>query len=220
MKRNIWGTLLILVGVISLLGAAGLAMYNLNEEHSAGESSQSVLEELMPQVTQPPVSVPSGDSDAPEQTLPPQELQIPNYILNPNMDLPEKESGGRQYVGILTIPALGLELPVLNEWSTSGAKIAPCRYTGTPYLQNMVICAHNYNSHFGRLNTLKTGDIVYFTDMDGNVFSYAAATFEILQPNQKQEMCDGKWDLTLFTCTIGGQTRFVVRFERTGNARG
>jgi sortase A len=195
----------------------GVAGFNHTEEHNAGETSNAVLQELtdqIPAITQPQDSQPNqqGNPSATQPALP--ELQIPNYLLNPNMDLPVKESDGREYVGILTIPALDLELPILSQWSKSGAKIAPCRYVGTPYLSNMVLCAHNYNSHFGRLNTLKSGDLVYFMDMDGNVFTYEAATFEILQPNQVEQMCSSQWDLTLFTCTIGGQTRFVVRCQK------
>jgi sortase A len=81
-------------------------------------------------------------------------------------------------------------------------------------MDDLVICAHNYQSHFGRLNTLKTGDLVQFMDMEGNLFTYQVVSFEILQPNQAELLRSGGWDLTLFTCTIGGQTRFTVRCEK------
>lgn len=212
MRRNFLGTALIILGVLALLGAAGLFGYNMLEEQNAGESSQLVLESLMDQMpTAPAPTVPQESVPGETQPQLPPEIQIPNYMLYPGMDLPIRESDGREYVGIIEIPDLGVELPILSEWSKSGAKVAPCRYVGTPYQGTMVICAHNYNSHFGRLNTLKTGAKVYFTDMDGNTFCYEAVAFEVLQPNQVEEMCSEQWDLTLFTCTIGGQTRFVVR---------
>lgn len=215
MKRNFFGTALIVVGILLLLGAAGLVVYNLNEERSAEESSLSVLQELTVQLPTESTE-PTEAETVPGETQPfvPPELQIPDYLLNPHMDLPVQESQGREYVGILTVPELGLELPVLKEWSEKGAKVAPCRYKGTPYLDNLVICAHNYKSHFGRLNTLKTGARIQFTDMDGNVFTYEVLAFEVLQPNQVEELCVTDWDLTLFTCTIGGRTRFVVRCEK------
>ncbi len=211
MKRNILGTALIAVGVALLLGAAALVGYNLQEEQTAGEISHAALQELTVQLpTEPAIK-----ETLPHETQPaaPQ-LEIPDYLLNPNMELPVRESQGREYVGIVSIPALEVELPVLKEWSTKGAKIAPCRYKGTPYLDNLVICAHNYSTHFGRLNTLKTGAIVHFTDMNGNVFTYEVLSFEVLQPNQVEALCVTDWDLTLFTCTIGGQSRFVVRCEK------
>ena len=54
---------------------------------------------------------------------------------------------------------------------------------------------------------------MYFTDMDGNVFSYQVADIEILQPGDVEELCSGEWPLTLYTCTIGGRTRITVRCE-------
>lgn len=214
MKRNIFGTTLIVLGVLSLLGAAGLLGYNLIEEREAGESAQAVLQQIAPEVinrTPPKYEDLQGSLPG---SVPMTEIEIPNYILNPQMDMPEKEYDGRSYVGVVAIPALNVELPVLADWGRSGAKIAPCRYSGTAYLDNLVICAHNYSSHFGRLNTLKTGELVYFTDMDGNLFTYEVVSFEILQPNQIEEMCDEQWDLTLFTCTLGGRTRFTIRCEK------
>lgn len=212
MKRNFFGTALIAVGVLLLLGAAALVAYNMTEEISAEESSNSVLQELTVQLPTEPANVETVPDET--QEFVPPELKIPDYLLNPHMDLPVQESQGREYVGILSVPELGLELPVLKEWSEKGAKVAPCRYRGTPYLDNLSICAHNYKSHFGRLNTLKTGSKILFTDMDGNVFTYEVVAFEVLQPNQVEDLCITDWDLTLFTCTIGGRTRFVVRCEK------
>ena len=54
------------------------------------------------------------------------------------------------------------------------------------------------------------------TDMDGNEFYYSVLSIEQLWPNQAKEMADpdGDWDLTLFTCTLGGQYRVTVRCVR------
>ena len=208
MKRNLFGTALIVVGALLLLGAVGLLGYNMLEERSAGESAQAVLDQIVPAVKTPG----KPQHEDLQGSLP--QVETPNYILNPQMDLPEKEYDGRRYVGVITIPALEVELPVLKGWSRSGAKIAPCRFEGTPYMDDLVICAHNYQSHFGRLNTLKTGDLVQFMDMEGNLFTYQVVSFEILQPNQVELLRSGGWDLTLFTCTIGGQTRFTVRCDK------
>jgi sortase A len=208
MKRNLFGTALIVVGALLLLSAVGLLGYNMLEEHSAGESAQAVLDQIIPAVKTPG----KPQHEDLQGSLP--QVETPNYILNPQMDLPETEYDGRRYVGVITIPALEVELPVLKGWSRSGAKIAPCRFEGTPYMDDLVICAHNYQSHFGRLNTLKTGDLVQFMDMEGNLFTYQVVSFEILQPNQAELLRSGGWDLTLFTCTIGGQSRFTVRCEK------
>ena len=173
----------------------------------ASVSSNTALEYLKPDNKEHtgvslPV-IPSGE------TL--EEAYFPDYILNPEMDMPEKEVDGQKYIGVLRIPALSLELPVISEWSYSGLKESPCRYIGSAYLNNMVIVAHNYFSHFGHLKNLSPGDEITFTDVDGNMFRYEVIELETLSPFAIEEMTGGNWDLTLFTCTVGGQYRVTVR---------
>ena len=131
------------------------------------------------------------------------------------MSMPIETINGINYIGVLDIPAINRELPVLSEWDYSNLKIAPCRYAGSAYLDNMVLCAHNYDIHFGSLKNLSYGDEIIFTDMDGNVFTYKVIEIETLQPTAIEEMTIGDWDLTLFTCTVGGATRVAVRCEKT-----
>lgn len=140
--------------------------------------------------------------------------EYPDYLLNPEMDMPELKVDGRQYIGVLKIPSLKLQLPIMGEWSYPKLRTAPCRYVGSVYQNNMVICGHNYDRHFGRLKTLKIGAEVDFTDAEGNVFRYKVVELETLKPYAVNQMKSGDWDLTLFTCTIGGRTRVTVRCER------
>lgn len=131
------------------------------------------------------------------------------------MQMSEIEIDGHRYVGFLSIPSLELDLPVMSEWSYPNMKTAPCRYWGSVYLDNMVICAHNYVNHFGRLGNVSIGDPVIFTDVDGNVFNYTVSELIQLNPNQTLNMVKGlDWDLTLFTCTTSGRQRLTVRCVR------
>ena len=199
------------IGLLLLAAALFLTVYNLWSDAMASISANMVLEQLNPDIQENssmslPV-LPSGESL--------NEAYIPDYILNPKMDMPEEEVDGQKYVGVLKIPNLSLELPVISSWSYPSLKIAPCRYAGSAYLNNMVIAAHNYYSHFGYLKDLSPGDKVTFTDVDGNVFQYEVAVLEILSPFAVEEMTNGDWDLTLFTCTVGGQSRVTVRCVQT-----
>ncbi len=63
----------------------------------------------------------------------------------------------------------------------------------------------------GNLGKLSQGDEITFTDIDGKVFSYEVVSLETLSPYDVEDMTDGDWDLTLFTCTVGGQSRVTVR---------
>lgn len=139
---------------------------------------------------------------------------IPDYILNPYMDMPVQKIDGYSYIGVIEVPTLGFRLPVQDEWSYPNMKISPCRYKGSVYLGNMIICAHNSSAHFGSLKTLNEGDEVYFTDIDGNQFAYQVKGIEILSPTAVDEMESGDWDLTLFTCTLGGGARVTVRCSK------
>lgn len=127
------------------------------------------------------------------------------------LEMTEVEVDGRFYIGVLEIPQLELELPILSSWSDANAKIAPCRYSGTSMTSDLIICAHNYKSHFGRLPALAVGDAVTFTDVEGICTTYVVSDLEVLAGTALEQMESGDWDLTLFTCTAGGKNRFAVR---------
>lgn len=135
-----------------------------------------------------------------------------------NEEMETIEIDGYAYIGTLSIPSYGLELPVMAEWSYAGLKIAPGRYSGAAWTDDLVICGHNYDRHFGNLKYLEAGDTVTFTDVDGNVFPYQVDEVITLQPTDVEKMLsqtEEDWDLTLFTCTLGGQARVTVRCNRT-----
>ena len=134
--------------------------------------------------------------------------------LIPDMDMPVKTVDGQDYVGVIILHELGLELPVMGDWDYAKLKKAPCHYFGSTYRDDMVIMAHNYRSQFGRIRRLKAGNRITFTDMDGNAFHYRVNAVEVLSSYEVEKVTNGEWDLTLFTCTLGGQNRIVVRCER------
>lgn len=133
------------------------------------------------------------------------------YQISPKMEMPAQQIDGEAYIGVLTIPALGLELPIMRDWSYPGLRKSPCRYYGSAYTNDLVIAGHNYNRHFGGLANLSVGDAVAFTDMSGNQFSYRVEELEMLQPAAVEQMTASGWDLTLFTCTYSGRARVTVR---------
>ena len=204
------GRIWINTGLLLLTAALFLWAYNGQESRRAGDSAQQVITELTQSLTQ---EAATEGGATPEQEKAPA-VKLPEYLLDDQREMPEKTVNGRDYIGVLSIPSLNLELPVLSQWSYPNLKVAPCRYSGSLYQNNLVICAHNYASHFGRLKTLQPGDTLLFTDMDDQVVSFQMVERETLEPNDEEAMTTGQWDLTLFTCTPGGQTRVTVRFQR------
>lgn len=212
------GKILTVIGLLLLAAALCLTVYNLRSDTAARQTADAVLAQLLPELeereaeAEAGASAPSAPEEAPTAA---EETFLPDYLLDPEREMPSEEIDGRSYIGVLRLPSLGLELPVLSEWSDSGSRAAPCRYSGSAYLDNMVIAGHNYSGHFGTLKNLAPGDALSFTDMDGNVFSYTVVELETLPPYAVEEMTSGDWELTLFTCTVGGQSRLAVRCERT-----
>ena len=193
-------------GLLLIAAALALAAYNVIDAQRAARSAAQALEALS-QTT-------AVSAAEPEQAS---ADDAPAYLADPEMPMPTVSFDGNDYIGRVDIPSLGLSLPVISEWSYPRLKIAPCRYTGSAYLDNLIIAAHNYSSHFGNLNRLNTGDTVTFTDVDGNQFTYAVSLIEDLPGTAIEEMQAGEWDLTLFTCTLGGRSRVTVRCERTAD---
>ena len=193
-------------GLLLMAAALFLTCYNYWDERRAAASAEEVLQEMSPELFY------TAEPSAPaSETEDPQEIEIPDYILNPQMDMPTVEIGGGAYIGVVKIPSLGIELPVMSEWNDSNLKTAPCRYSGSAYLGDLIIAGHNYRSHFGSLKNVQTDEEVFFTDVDGNVFRYTVAEIETVSGSDVERMQAGDWDLTLFTCTYGGQSRVTVR---------
>ena len=214
------GSGLIMLGLALIIGAFGLMFWNMYDENRAQASTERVMEQLQNEIpdyhpAEPYVPRETQNHDKPDLSDPaarlPEEQEIPDYQLDPQREMAVKIVNGRPYIGVLSIPVLGLELPVIQEWNYPDLRIAPCRYVGSVYTDNLVIAAHNYISHFGNLKYLQPGDSITFTDMEGNKFHYEVDLLETLEPTAVEEMTSGGWELSLFTCTIGGKLRVTVR---------
>ena len=189
------GILWIKLGLLLLAAALFLTIRNMGDSRRAGQTSRQVITQLC--------EAAETTTEAPTESQP-----------DTDREMPVRTIDGRDYIGVLSIPSLELELPVLSQWDYPGLKVAPCRYSGSLYQDNLIICAHNYASHFGKIKNLRVGDTAIFTDMDENVVSFQLAAQETIQPEDLEAMEAGDWDLTLFTCTVGGQSRVTVRFVR------
>lgn len=206
-KKNWIGKIFTITGLLLFAAALALSVYNLWDGYRAEQSREKLLEEYRDKN--------QNISDEGEQAEE-SDGQIPDYQLNPEMEMPKvmlEELDGAACIGVLEIPKIDLKLPVLSEWSYPLLKKAPCRYSGSAYLDNLVIAAHNYRTHFGKLKELEMGDEVIFTDAAGNRFEYKVAVVEALTPQSVEDMTSGEWALSLFTCTLDGKNRVTVRCD-------
>ena len=192
--RKWMGVICVILGVVCILSAAGFAVYNRWEDDQAEETAQDLLADVQSIM----------DETQPGQPLPDDTEQIPT-------EMETVKVGGYDCIGILSVPVLDLELPVLTDWSYAKLEKAPCHYYGTYYEPDFVIAAHNYKSHFGRLSQLQPGDIVIFTDVNGSDHCYEVVLLETLPKEATQEMITSGFALSLYTCTPGGASRVTVR---------
>ena len=188
---------------------AALTLFTINQREST--QAQDAAVELMPQLVQ------QIQENAARETEPDllEDLLIPEELLTEeDVKMTEVEVQGHGYIGYLSMPTLGLDLPVMGSWSYPKLKIAPCRYTGSLRGGDLVLMAHNYRSHFGKISNLKTGDPVIFTDMDGNITEFEVMGRDVLPPSAVDVITSGEFDLTLFTCTYGGKSRVTVYCDK------
>ena len=198
MKR-LW-TVVTVLGVALLIGAAALTLWNFRIDAAAGQESDTLLTELAEVIPETP-EVPEELQEI-EQAAAPETYEMPSVTID-----------GTKYMGVIYFPDLNRELPVFSEYELSKLRTAPAVYYGSPITHDLVICGHNYRSHFGPLNRLPVGAAVQIKSADGTVFDYRIAATEVVSPFAVEDVTSGAWDLTLFTCTLGGQTRYVIRCD-------
>lgn len=195
------GYIFMFLGVLLVIGAAALSFYNYMDDKRAGEETARVYDSLYDKIEenmQP--TDPTSQSDLP--------------VIDTHMK--EETIGDRKYIGVVSIPAMNVNLPVQSSLSDEKLRYSPCRYKGDVVNGSLIIAAHNYRTHFGRLGTLKSGDKVIFTDVDGHNYYYKVLEIYHLNSSSVDEMqASGNWDLTLFTCTYGNRQRITVRCIRT-----
>ena len=195
------GILCIVIGGVLLLAALGLYGYNRYEDAQAGAEAQVVVQDLEQKLEQTVSKAESTETSSDSEEM-----------LSP--ELPVVMLDGYDYIGVISIPAIDIKLPVMSNWSYPKLKISPCREFGSSRTDDLVIAAHNYESHFGKLGSVSVGDNVIFTDMDGVENHYIVQKTDILQPTDVDAVEHSGYDLVLYTCTYGGKTRITVFCDR------
>ena len=191
------GAVCVILGAACLLAAVGFVIYNRWEAENAGTTAQTLLKDVQLILDESNAQRYEDVARLPETAEP--------------TEMPTVKADGYDCIGILSVPVLELELPVLTDWSYAKLQKAPCRYYGSCYETDFVIAAHNYPTHFGRLSQLQPGDTVTFTDVNGTVYHYEVSLLETLPQEATKEMITSGFDLSLYTCTPGGANRVTVR---------
>lgn len=198
--RKALGIALCVAGALCLIAALGLWGHNMLESAGAGMEADSrvvILQDYMNREIDPDsvTVIDSAHSDDDEDGDPVVYLD------------------GYDYIGYIEIPAIKIKLPVMATWDYEKLRLSPCRQFGSAKDGDLVIAAHNYATHFGKLGTVIAGDEIRFTDMDGNVYVYEVKLNKVVNPENVSEVSDSGYDLVLYTCTKGGAKRIGVFCE-------
>lgn len=204
------GMCCIAIGAMLFIAALSLVICNSRMNKTAEENAERVLTAMKEKI-------PEQTKEQPVTELVSKDLFHEYEIPEATEEITEEtviEIENNEYIGYISLPALGIELPVMSSWSYDNLKISPCRYKGSIAGGDLIIAAHNYNSHFGRLGDMQGGEEIIFTSADGTVINYEVIQTENISGKDVEAMEFGSaddWDLTLFTCTLSGQSRVTVR---------
>ena len=184
--NNIKGLILVHIGVALILLSLGLQGYNGYINKQAGIKSEKIYKQI-------------------QETM----LKVDNKGVESKI----LDIDGNKYIGIISIPTLGLELPIMNDWDNEKMKYAPCRYYGSLETNDLILCSHSYDNLLGNIKDLKQKDIVVITSISGKKYIYEVEVIEVLQPDDVVEMIENEFDLTLYTCTKDNLNRVTVRLN-------
>jgi sortase A len=182
---------LIIIGASLLVGAILLLVawqWNIHTSEQKAKEYVNAIRELIPE---PQGAVPEERRD--------------NTMASLSIE-------GEDFVGILEIPRFNSGLPIGASWGSPSKY--PCRLRGSVYDRTIQIGGTSQKGQYDFYRDLCVGDSVFFTDMDGNLFSYRMVSMEVLKDTAVKDMYSGGYDLTLFTCTYSGESRVTIRCER------
>ena len=201
------GYVSIFLGVVMILSAMLLYAYNQMENRQAGESAEAMLHEVQTLLLE-------------ENQITQTEEKISETVVEPEKSESESTTesfqAGYEYIGIIELPDLDLTLPVLADCNETLLKIAPCRDYGDLETGHLVIAAHNYQNHFGRLYQLEYGADSTRTDMQNVSHQYTVAEIMTILPTEVSLVWDSPYELVLYTCDYTNQNRIVVYCRENG----
>ena len=129
-------------------------------------------------------------------------------------------------IGILTIEAIDLRLPIAEGVDEATLRIAPGRVPQTAQIGdigNAVIAGHRnytFGSMFNRLGELEIGDVIQYQARNGEKMEFVVFEVAVIEPHDQVAFLQPVNDsiITLYTCTpIRTAThRLIIRAQRIG----
>ena len=130
----------------------------------------------------------------------------------------DEEIEGYKVVGIINIPKINIEYPILEKTNKESLKLSITKFWGEKINQkgNVVLAGHNNlnNKMFGKIDRLENGDIIELTDSQMVTVEYQVFDKYIIDPNDINcifPIEENTREVTLITCTNRDKNRLVVK---------
>ena len=128
------------------------------------------------------------------------------------------EYKGQKVIGLIKIPAIDLEYPILDKTTKLAMATSISRYYGGRINEygNVSLAGHNNYSGtmFGKNKYLKNGDQILLTDLTGRTLKYEIYTTFVTHPDDT-EVLETKdetiREVTLITCKNGRSERLIIK---------
>lgn len=128
------------------------------------------------------------------------------------------ELEGHKVIGLIKIPAIDLEYPILEKTTQATMKIAISRFFGGDINEygNVSLAGHNNYSGtmFGKNKYLKLGDKIYLTDLTTKTIEYEIYDIFTTDPNDTsilETKDETVREVTLITCKNGRSQRLIIK---------
>lgn len=130
----------------------------------------------------------------------------------------ELQMQGHKVIGIINIPAIDLEYPIIDKTTKETMRISISKFSGGEIneIGNVALAGHNNYSGtmFGKNKNLKIKDKIYLTDLTRRTIEYEIYNIFVTDPNDTSilETEDKtKRELTLITCKNGRSERLIIK---------
>lgn len=125
---------------------------------------------------------------------------------------------GNKVVGIIKIPKIGLEYPILEKTTVDTLNLSITKFWGNKIneIGNVTLAGHNMlnGTMFGKVKDLQEGDIIELTDIQKVTLKYKIYKIYVTDPNDISCILPEKEnvrEITLITCTNGNKNRLIVK---------
>ena len=115
---------------------------------------------------------------------------------------------GVDFVGILEVPKFGSALPICADWGKVSQY--PCRLGGSVYDRTIQIGGTSQKGQYDFYREISVGDAVYFTDMEGNRYSYQVTDIHYAKHADQTALQREDAALTLFVQNVFALEYIVI----------